>query len=72
VIPAYQTGCEWTRTASPTQRNKKIPKKKKVAQVLKITNFYRQPALFDGASMGVITLGFSEVRQLNSPVWMVR
>jgi hypothetical protein len=43
---------------------------KNVVQVLvwKITNFGRQAALFNGASMGAITWGFSEVRQLNSPV----
>jgi hypothetical protein len=40
--------------------------KKKVVQVWKITNFDRQPALFNGASMGAITLGFSEVHLLNS------
>jgi hypothetical protein len=40
--------------------------KKKVVQVWKIKNFDRQPAVFNGASMGAITYGFSEVRQLNS------
>ena len=44
--------------------------KKNVAQVVvwKITNFDRQPELFNGTSMGAITQRFSEVRQLNSPV----
>ena len=36
--------------------------KNNVAQVLKITIFDRQIALFNGASMGAITYGFSEVR----------
>jgi hypothetical protein len=45
---------------------------KNVEQVSKITNFDRQPALFNGASMEAITWGFSEVRQLISPVWTVR
>jgi hypothetical protein len=40
--------------------------KKKVVQVWKITNFDRQPALFNGASMGAITPGFFEVHLLNS------
>ena len=30
--------------------------------------FYRQAAFFGGASVQAITDGFSEVRQLNSPV----
>jgi hypothetical protein len=42
--------------------------KKKVAQVWKITNFDRQTAHFNGASMEAITWGFSEVQQLNSAV----
>ena len=46
--------------------------KKNVAQVGKITNFGRQSALFNGASMETITYGFSEVRQLNSAVRTVR
>jgi hypothetical protein len=37
--------------------------KTNVAQVWKITNFDRQPALFNGASMEAITKGFSEVHQ---------
>jgi hypothetical protein len=38
---------------------------KKVVQVWKTTNFDRQPALFNGASMGAITEGFPEVCQLH-------
>jgi hypothetical protein len=39
-------------------------KKKNVGHVWKITNFDRQTALFNGASMEAITWGFSEVRQM--------
>jgi hypothetical protein len=46
--------------------------KKNVGQVWKITNFDRQTALFNGASMEAITWGFSEVQQLNSTVWTAR
>ena len=45
---------------------------KNVAQVWKITNFDRQAALFNGASMRAITYGFSELRQLVSAVRTVR
>jgi hypothetical protein len=38
---------------------------KKVVQVWKVTIFDRQTALFNGASMGAITLGFPEVCQMN-------
>ena len=44
----YQTGLKWTRTAKPTQRNKKISKKS-------CTSFERQTALFNGASVEAIT-----------------
>jgi hypothetical protein len=53
-VPPYQTGCKWTKTASPTQRNKKIPKKKSCAG-MENHEFDRQAALFNGASMEVIT-----------------
>jgi hypothetical protein len=46
--------------------------KKKSWASMKITNFDRQAALFNGASMGAITYGFSEVRQLVSAVRTVR
>jgi hypothetical protein len=51
----HQTGWKWTKTANSRERNKKIWKKKNVAQVWKITIFDRQTALFNGASMGAIT-----------------
>jgi hypothetical protein len=54
VVPPYQTWWKWTKTPKSTERNKKISKKK-VVQVWKITNFDRQTALFNGASMGAIT-----------------
>jgi hypothetical protein len=50
----YQTWWKWTRTANFSQRNEKISKKK-VAQDLQITNFARQAAIFNGASMEAIT-----------------
>jgi hypothetical protein len=44
--------------------------KKNVAQVWKITNFDRQTAFFNGASMEAITSGFSENDpSLVSVVW---
>jgi hypothetical protein len=46
--------------------------KKKIAEDSPITYFDRQAAIFNGASMEAITLGFSEVQQLNSPVRMAR
>jgi hypothetical protein len=49
----YQIGWKWTKTTKSTERNKKTSKK--VMQVWKITNIDRQPALFNGASMGAIT-----------------
>jgi hypothetical protein len=64
MVPRYQTAWKWTKTAKSTERNKKISKKK-VVQVWKITVFDHQTALFNGASMGAITLGFPEVCQLN-------
>ena len=56
-VPPYQTKCKWSRTAKPSQRHKKIPKKN-VGQVWKITIFWRQAALFDSDSMQAITKRF--------------
>jgi hypothetical protein len=52
----------------PYTTQQEISKKKKVWQVWEITNFDRQTALFNGASMEAITWRFSEVRLLSSPV----
>jgi hypothetical protein len=42
--------------------------KKNIALLWKITNFDRHTELFEGDSMDEITLGCSEVYQLNSPI----
>ena len=56
----------------PNLHNAKRNFQKNVAPDCKITNFDQQPQLFNGASMEAITLGFSKVRQLNSPVLTAR
>jgi hypothetical protein len=49
----YQIGCKWTRTASPsnTTQQKNVALNLVLNLVWKITNFDRQPALFNGVSM---------------------
>jgi hypothetical protein len=54
--PPYQTWWKWTKTQDrQIYRTQQENFEKKVVQVWKITNFDRQPALFNGASMGAIT-----------------
>jgi hypothetical protein len=54
VVPHYQTWWKRTKAAKPTERDWKISKKSCSAS-MKITNFDRQAALFNGASMGANT-----------------
>jgi hypothetical protein len=56
----------------PNLHNATRKNQKNIAKVRNITNFDRQAALFNGASMVAIKYEFSEVCQLNSPARTVR
>jgi hypothetical protein len=47
----YQTWWKWTKTAKPTERNKK----KKRCASMEIADFDRHTPLFNGDSMGAIS-----------------
>jgi hypothetical protein len=60
-IPYGEQGENGQRPPNPQNATRKF--QKNVVQVWKITNYDRQTALFNGASMGAVTLRFSEVRR---------